>query len=202
MTDVIAPRRALLSVSDKTGLIEFGRFLAAHGVEILSTGGTAIDMTDVVHPDNAEMAVRAAQAVGLDVCGVDFLTPDITRSYHEVGGGICELNAAPGFRMHVAPSEGTPRDAAGPVIDMLFPPGAPSRVPIAAVTGTNGKTTTARMLAHITKMAGYTPGLTTTDGVYIDGQRTVPGDMTGPAGLVPPPPPHQHMKFRAFHTRI
>ena len=82
--------------------------------------------------------------------------------------------------MHVAPSEGTPRDAAGPVIDMLFPPGTPSRVPIAAITGTNGKTTTARMLAHIAKMAGYTPGLTTTDGVYIDGQRTVEGDMTGP----------------------
>ena len=86
----------------------------------------------------------------------------------------------PGFRMHVAPSEGTARDVAAPVIDMLFPPGAPSRVPIAAVTGTNGKTTTARMLAHITKMGGYTPGLTTTDGVYIDGQRTVQGDMTGP----------------------
>jgi len=93
---------------------------------------------------------------------------------------MCEVNAAPGFRMHIAPSDGTPRDVAAPVIDMLFPPGAPSRVPIAAVTGTNGKTTTARMLAHITKMAGYTPGLTTTDGVYINGQRTVQGDMTGP----------------------
>ena len=90
------------------------------------------------------------------------------------------MNAAPGFRMHVAPSEGRSRDVAGPVIDMLFPPGTPSRVPIAAVTGTNGKTTTARMLAHIAKMAGYTPGLTTTDGVYIDGARTVEGDMTGP----------------------
>ena len=90
------------------------------------------------------------------------------------------MNAAPGFRMHVAPSEGTPRDVAGPVIDMLFPAGSPTRVPIAALTGTNGKTTTARMLAHITKMAGFTPGLTTTDGVYIDGQRTVEGDMTGP----------------------
>ena len=91
-----------------------------------------------------------------------------------------DRDAAPGFRMHVAPSEGTPRDVAGPVIDMLFPAGSPARVPIAAVTGTNGKTTTARMLAHITKMAGFTPGLTTTDGVYIDGQRTVEGDMTGP----------------------
>jgi cyanophycin synthetase len=126
------------------------------------------------------MAVRAVQAVGLDVGGVDFLTSDITRSYKEVGGAIVEINAAPGFRMHMAPSEGKPRDVAGPVLDMLFPPGSPSRIPIAAVTGTNGKTTTARMLAHIHKLAGAHVGLTTTDGVYIDGQRTVGGDMTGP----------------------
>jgi cyanophycin synthetase len=146
----------------------------------LSTGGTATDVTDIIHPDNRDMAVRAIKAIGLDIGGVDFLSKDIAESYRSIGGGICEVNAAPGFRMHVAPSEGTPRDVAAPVVDMLFPPGAPARVPIAAVTGTNGKTTTARMLAHITKMAGYTPGLTTTDGVYIDGQRTVQGDMTGP----------------------
>jgi len=146
----------------------------------LSTGGTATDVTDIIHPDNRAMAERAVRAVGLDVGGVDFLSTNIAESYKSIGGGICEVNAAPGFRMHIAPSEGTPRDAAGPVIDMLFPPGTPSRVPIAAVTGTNGKTTTARMLAHIAKMAGYTPGLTTTDGVYIDGARTVEGDMTGP----------------------
>ncbi|MEO7430774.1 MAG: cyanophycin synthetase, partial [Dokdonella sp.] len=146
----------------------------------LSTGGTATDVTDIIHPDNRDMAVRAIRAIGLDVGGVDFLSTNIAESYKTVGGGICEVNAAPGFRMHVSPSEGTPRDAAGPVVDMLFPPGAPSRVPIAAVTGTNGKTTTARILAHITKMGGFTPGLTTTDGVYIDGQRTVEGDMTGP----------------------
>jgi cyanophycin synthetase len=146
----------------------------------LSTGGTATDVTDVIHPDNREMAERAVRAIGLDVGGVDFLSKDITESYRKIGGGICEVNAAPGFRMHVAPSEGLPRDVATPVIDMLFPAGAPARVPIAAITGTNGKTTTARMLAHIAKMAGYTPGLTTTDGVYIDGQRTVQGDMTGP----------------------
>ena len=157
-----------------------GRAVLLRSTANLSTGGTATDVTDVIHPDNREMAVRAIKAIGLDVGGVDFLCPDITESYKTVGGGICEVNAAPGFRMHVAPSVGTPRDAAGPVIDMLFPQGSPSRVPIAGITGTNGKTTTSRMLAHITKMAGYTPGLTTTDGVYIDGQRTVEGDMTGP----------------------
>lgn len=146
----------------------------------LSTGGTATDVTDIIHPDNREMAVTAIRAIGLDVGGVDFLSTNIAASYRKIGGGICEVNAAPGFRMHVAPSEGSPRDVAGPVIDMLFPTGSPSRVPIAAITGTNGKTTTSRMLAHIAKMAGFTPGLTTTDGVYVDGQRTVEGDMTGP----------------------
>ncbi|MBK9030169.1 MAG: cyanophycin synthetase [Myxococcales bacterium] len=146
----------------------------------LSTGGTAVDLTDVVHPDNREMAERASQAIGLDVAGIDFITRDISRSYREVGGGICEVNAAPGFRMHVAPTEGKPRDVAGPVMDMLFPPGTPARIPIAAITGTNGKTTTARMLAHIHKMDGRKVGLATTDGVYVDGERTVVGDMTGP----------------------
>jgi cyanophycin synthetase len=146
----------------------------------LSTGGTAIDVTDTMHSDNRAMAIRAIKAIGLDIGGVDFLTRDITESYRETGGGICEVNAGPGFRMHVAPSEGTPRDVAGPVIDMLFPPDSPSRIPIAAVTGTNGKTTTSRMLAHILKMSGRTVGLTSTDGVYIDGKLSVPGDMTGP----------------------
>ena len=159
---------------------EQGRPVYLRSTANLSTGGTATDVTDVIHPDNREMAERAVRAIGLDVGGVDFLSKNISESYRAIGGGICEVNAAPGFRMHVAPSEGTARDVAAPVLDMLFPPGTAARVPIAAVTGTNGKTTTARMLAHITKMAGYTPGLTTTDGVYIDGQRTVSGDMTGP----------------------
>jgi cyanophycin synthetase len=127
------------------------------------------------------MAQRAVMAVGLDVGGVDFLSPDITRSYKDVGGAIVEINAAPGFRMHVAPSEGKSRDVAGKVMDMLFPPGTPSRIPIASITGTNGKTTTSRMLANILKTAGHTVGMTSTDGVYIDGRVSVKGDMTGPA---------------------
>jgi len=159
---------------------EEGEIVYLRSTANLSTGGTSIDVTDVIHPDNREMAIRAIKAIDLDIGGVDFLTRDITLSYREAGGAICEVNAGPGFRMHVAPSEGTPRDVGGAVVDMLFPPGSPTRVPIAAITGTNGKTTTSRMLAHILKLSGRTVGLTSTDGVYIDGKLSVPGDMTGP----------------------
>ncbi|MBT8079369.1 MAG: cyanophycin synthetase [Gammaproteobacteria bacterium] len=165
---------------DRTTIPAVDEIVYLRSTANLSTGGTAIDVTDVIHPDNREMAERTISAIGLDIGGVDFLTKDITESYRVAGGGICEVNAGPGFRMHVAPSEGTARDVAGPVLDMLFPPDQPSWIPIAAVTGTNGKTTTSRMLAHILKMSGYTVGLTSTDGVYIDGQLSVPGDMTGP----------------------
>lgn len=147
----------------------------------ISTGGTAIDVTDIIHPENRLMAERAIRAVGLDVGAVDFLTTDITQSYRDTGGAICEINAGPGMRMHIAPSEGKGRDVGGAVMDMLFPEGAPSRIPVAALTGTNGKTTTARMLAHVLKMAGHTVGQTSTDAIYIDGNMTVKGDMTGPA---------------------
>lgn len=146
----------------------------------ISTGGTAVDVTDTIHPDNKLMAERAMRAIGLDVGAVDFLTTDITKSYRETGGGICEINAGPGLRMHIAPSEGTPRDVGGAIMDMLFPPGTHARVPIAALTGTNGKTTCSRMLAHILKMAGHVVGQTSTDAVLIDGNVTVKGDMTGP----------------------
>ncbi|MFT3772043.1 MAG: cyanophycin synthetase [Minicystis sp.] len=146
----------------------------------LSTGGTAVDKTDVIHPDNAEIAARAAKVIGLDVAGIDLICEDISKSVREHGGVIVEVNAAPGFRMHVAPTVGTPRNVAAPVIDMLFPNGAPARIPTAAITGTNGKTTTSRMVAHILKMSGKRVGLTTTDGIYIDGERILKGDMTGP----------------------
>jgi cyanophycin synthetase len=165
---------------NKSTVLEKGHTFYLRSTANLSTGGTAIDVTDIVHPDNREMAVRAIRAIGLDIGGVDFLTDDISKSYKEIGGGICECNAAPGFRMHVAPSEGKPRDVAGKVMDMLFPAGANARIPVAAITGTNGKTTTSRMLASIMKSAGFTTGMTSTDGVYIDGHLTVKGDMTGP----------------------
>lgn len=164
----------------KETVLDDGEILYLRSTANLSTGGTAIDLTDVVHPDNRAMAVRAIKAVGLDVGGVDFLTDDISQSYKDIGGAIVEVNAAPGFRMHVAPSEGKPRDVAGAVMDMLFPQGTPRRVPIAGITGTNGKTTTSRMLAHIMKGVGHTVGMTSTDGVYIDGHLSVKGDMTGP----------------------
>lgn len=147
----------------------------------MSTGGTAIDRTDEIHPDNALAACEAAMAIGLDVAGIDFVTPDIARSFREVGGGIVEVNAGPGFRMHTHPTEGTPRPVGQAVIDMLFAPGVPTRVPIVAVTGTNGKTTTTRMIAHIMRTAGRTVGLTTTDGIEIDGRLVASGDMAGPA---------------------
>jgi cyanophycin synthetase len=146
----------------------------------MSTGGTSIDRTDDIHPDNAQIARQAAMTVGLDVAGIDFITPDISRSVREVRGAIVEVNAGPGFRMHTHPTEGHPRHVGRAVVDMLFPAGSPSRVPIVAVTGTNGKTTTTRMIAHIMKQAGKTVGMTTTDGIYIDGTQIASGDMSGP----------------------
>jgi cyanophycin synthetase len=157
-----------------------GQLFALRSTGNLSTGGTAVDKTDVIHPDNVDIAVRAAKVVGLDVAGIDVITEDISYSVRERGGAIVEINAAPGFRMHLAPTVGVPRNVAGPVIDMLFPQAGSARIPLAAITGTNGKTTTSRMVAHILKMAGKRPGLTTTDGIYVDGERVLKGDMTGP----------------------
>jgi len=146
----------------------------------LSTGGTAVDRTDDIHPDNALIARRAARTIGLDVAGIDFIAPDITRSVHETGGGIIEVNAAPGFRMHLQPSEGRPRNVARAVIDMLFPRGTPTRIPILAITGTNGKSTTARMVGHILRASGLDVGLTSTTGIYVNGNRVVEADASGP----------------------
>jgi cyanophycin synthetase len=146
----------------------------------LSTGGTAVDRTDDIHPENIWLAQRVAKIIGLDIAGIDVVTPDITRPLREVDGVIVEVNAAPGFRMHVSPSEGIPRNVAEPVLNMLFPPGSPVRVPIIAITGTNGKTTTTRLIAHIFKQTGQVVGYTTTDGTYIGEYLVEPGDNTGP----------------------
>jgi cyanophycin synthetase len=171
--------------------------LAAHGLSLdsvpeagamvklaltanMSTGGISIDRTSDAHPDNIEIAEEAARVVGLDVAGIDFIAPDITQPVRERGGAICEVNAAPGFRMHTHPTIGEPQYIAKPVIDLLFPPGSRSRVPIVAVTGTNGKTTTARMIGHVFKGMGRKVGMTSTDGVVIDERLVIRSDASGP----------------------
>ena len=146
----------------------------------LSTGGTSTDVTDEVHPVNVFMAERIARIIGLDICGIDIMAPDLRKPITENGGAVLEVNAAPGFRMHVEPAIGLPRNAAEPVIDMLFPKGGTGRIPIIAITGTNGKTTTTRLTAHLCKTAGKKVGYTTSDGVYIQNQLMMKGDCTGP----------------------
>ncbi|OGX82294.1 cyanophycin synthetase [Hymenobacter glacialis] len=145
----------------------------------ISTGGTAADVTDLMHPYNVLLAERVAGIVGLDICGIDLMATDIAVPLNESRGAVIEVNAAPGFRMHIAPAEGLPRNVAAPVVDMLFPPGKPARIPIIAITGTNGKTTTTRLIAHLVASKGYKVGFTTTDGIYIQGVQLQTGDCTG-----------------------
>ena len=146
----------------------------------MSTGGISIDRTWEAHPENVEIAEEAARMIGLDIAGIDFICPDITQPVRETGGAICEVNAAPGFRMHTNPTIGEPQYIAKPVVDMLFPPGATSRIPIVAVTGTNGKTTTARMISHVFKGIGRKVGMTSTDGIVIDERLVIRQDASGP----------------------
>ncbi|MBA3232403.1 MAG: cyanophycin synthetase [Propionibacteriales bacterium] len=146
----------------------------------MSTGGISIDRTFEAHPENVEIAEEAARVIGLDIAGIDFICPDITEPVRETGGAICEVNAAPGFRMHTHPTIGDPQFISKSVVDMLFPPGAASRIPIVAVSGTNGKTTTARMIAHIFKGMGRKVGMTSTDGVVIDERLVIRADASGP----------------------
>ncbi|HEY5957058.1 MAG TPA: Mur ligase family protein, partial [Polyangiaceae bacterium] len=146
----------------------------------LSTGGTAVDVTDDVHPDVAARAIEAARMVGLDVAGIDLVATRVDRPLEETGGAFVEVNAAPGLRMHLDPSEGKGRDVGEAIIRSMFTPGDDARVPLLAVTGTNGKTTTVRCIAHIMKGLGHTVGVTCTDGIYVDGQRIDTGDCSGP----------------------
>ncbi|MEZ5045934.1 MAG: cyanophycin synthetase [Chitinophagaceae bacterium] len=146
----------------------------------LSTGGTSTDVTDFVHPNNIFLAERIARIIGLDICGIDIMAKDLSTPLEESGGAVLEVNAAPGFRMHIDPSEGLPRNVAEPVIDMLYPPGSTARIPIIGISGTNGKTTTTRLTAHLVKSMGHKVGYTTSDGVYIQNQLMMKGDCTGP----------------------
>lgn len=161
-------------------VLEEGVFVQLKLTGNMSTGGTSIDRTDDIHPENIEIARMAAMVIGLDIAGIDFIAEDISQSVRQTGGAIVEVNAGPGFRMHTHPTEGHPRHVGRAVVDMLFPRGSASRVPIVAVTGTNGKTTTSRMISHIMKTTGRRVGMTTTDGIYIDGQQIMSGDMSGP----------------------
>jgi len=173
--------RDILKDKDLTSksVLSAGEALFLKSTANISTGGTATDVTDLIDPYNVLMAERIAGIIGLDICGIDVMTSDIAIPLNETRGAVLEVNAAPGFRMHVAPTEGLPRNVAEPVIDMLFPHGCPSRIPIIAITGTNGKTTTTRLTAHIVKSNGYQVGFTTTDGIYIQDKLLEKGDTTG-----------------------
>ena len=146
----------------------------------LSTGGTATDVTDDVHPELAARVVAAAQVVGLDICGIDVVCDNVMKSLEEQGGGVIEINAAPGLRMHLQPSFGKGRAVGEAIIDNMFAQGDDARIPVIAVTGTNGKTTTARLIANVLGSDNKCVGLTCTDGVYIDGQCMDTGDCSGP----------------------
>jgi cyanophycin synthetase len=163
-------------------VIKKGEVLLLKDTANLSTGGTAEDVTDIVHPSNISMAERISKIIDLDICGIDIMTTDISQPLSETGGAVLEVNAGPGFRMHLAPTSGLPRNVAAPVIDKLFPnQNDTGRIPIVAISGTNGKTTTTRLIAHIAKMKGMRVGYTTSDGVYIQNRLLMTGDCTGPS---------------------
>ncbi len=190
LTKIVVNKTAL-DVLDRQGyqlssVLTSGETAYLRATANLSTGGIAVDRTDDIHPENVWLMERVAKVIGLDIAGIDVVTSDISQPLRETNGVIVEVNAAPGFRMHVSPSRGLSRNVAAPVLDMLFPPGTPSRIPIVAVTGTNGKTTTTRLIAHIYRQTGKTVGFTTTDAIYINEFLVEKGDNTGPqsAGVI------------------
>ncbi len=157
-----------------------GEFVGLRATANLSTGGTSIDRTDEMHPDNITACEMAAGVVGLDIAGIDVLTDDISVPFRENSAVIIEVNAGPGIRMHTHPAEGEPRNVAAPILEMLYPPGTKATIPVIAVTGTNGKTTTTRLIAHLFRVSENVVGFTTTDGTYLGNRLVTEGDMTGP----------------------
>jgi cyanophycin synthetase len=161
-------------------VLKKGELCYLKGTANLSTGGTSTDVTDIVHPHNIFICERISRVIGLDICGIDIMASNLSEPLEITGGVVLEVNAAPGFRMHLAPANGLPRNVAAPVIDMLYPAGKSCRIPIIAITGTNGKTTTTRLIAHIVKNNGYKVGFTTSDGIYVGNSMLTKGDTTGP----------------------
>ena len=161
-------------------IIPKGEICYLKGTANLSTGGTSTDVTDLVHPHNVFICERISRVIGLDICGIDIMADNLKEPLESSGGVVLEVNAAPGFRMHLAPAKGLPRNVAAPVLDMLYPPGKNCRIPIIAITGTNGKTTTTRLISHIVKGNGYRVGFTTSDGIYVQNSLLQKGDTTGP----------------------
>jgi cyanophycin synthetase len=184
LTEITIDRDTLDLLEKKSYTLETipskGEIIYLKSTANLSTGGTSIDVTDLVHPQNVFISERISRVIGLDICGIDIMAENLTQPLPENGGVVLEVNAAPGFRMHLAPSEGLARNVAAPVIDMLYPVGKSARIPIIAVTGTNGKTTTTRLIAHIVKSNGTRVGFTTSDGIYVQNTKLMKGDTTGP----------------------
>lgn len=178
--DEIAIARLQVQGLSPDDVPEQGRRVIMRNNANLSTGGTATDVTDDVHPEVAARAIAAAQCIGLEICGVDVLAESVHRPLEAQNGGIVEVNAAPGLRMHLSPSYGKGRNVGEAVVANLYKPGDDGRIPIVAVTGTNGKTTTARLTAHLLATSGLRVGMTNTDGVYVNGRQIDSGDCSGP----------------------
>ncbi len=184
LTEISIDKETLDQLAKKNYTLETilakGEHCYLKGTANLSTGGTSTDITDMVHPHNIVICERISRIIGLDICGIDIMAANLSEPLESTGGVVLEVNAAPGFRMHLAPAKGLPRNVAAPVIDMLYPPGKSCRIPIIAVTGTNGKTTTTRLISHIVKNNGFKVGFTTSDGIYVGNSMLTKGDTTGP----------------------